>query len=339
MNKDYRIWRNFPAILLLQNGVSVSLFHNKASTSSSLKPWFVTGFCDAESSFRITIQKNNKFTVGYQVGAFFQISVHTKDRVLLELIQSFFGVGNIYKEHKDSIQYRVNTLKGLNVIVNHFNKYPLITQKWANFELFKQVVDLMNRKEHLTKEGLQQIINIRASINLGLSDKLKTDFPNTKPVNIPAVEFKGIPDSNWLAGFTSGEGCFRVDISNFSSNKWGVNLRLTITQHSRDEQLLKSFIKYFSFDERLSESGRKSKYIYKYRDRDAVKFDVTRYSDIEKIILFFDKYPIIGEKSKDFEDFKKVALLMQSKIHLTQEGFEEICKIKLGMNRGREVEV
>lgn len=58
----------------------------------------------------------------------------------------------------------------------------------------------MNRKEHLTKEGLQQIINIRASINLGLSDKLKTDFPNTwryaPPVNIPAVEFKGIPDSN-----------------------------------------------------------------------------------------------------------------------------------------------
>jgi hypothetical protein len=123
--------------------------------------------------------------------------VHNKDRVLLESIQSFFGgVGNIYKEHKDSLQYRVNTLNGLKVIINHFDKYPLITQKRANFELFKQVVDLMNRKEHVTKEGLQQIINIRASTNLGLSDKLKTYFANTKPVSIPAVDFKGIPDSN-----------------------------------------------------------------------------------------------------------------------------------------------
>lgn len=53
----------------------------------------MTGFCDGggSASFRIIIQNNNKFTVGYQVGAFFQISVHTKDRVLLELIQSFFG--------------------------------------------------------------------------------------------------------------------------------------------------------------------------------------------------------------------------------------------------------
>jgi hypothetical protein len=41
----------------------------------------------------------------------------------------------------------------------------------------------MDRKEHLTKEGLQQIINLRASINLGLSEKLKTEFPDVKLVN------------------------------------------------------------------------------------------------------------------------------------------------------------
>ena len=45
----------------------------------------------------------------------------------------------------------------------------------------------MNRKEHLTNEGLQKIVNIRATINLGLSDELKKAFPNTIPVPRPLV--------------------------------------------------------------------------------------------------------------------------------------------------------
>ena len=34
----------------------------------------------------------------------------------------------------------------------------------------------MNHKKHLTLEGLQEIVNIRASMNLGLSDELKKRF-------------------------------------------------------------------------------------------------------------------------------------------------------------------
>jgi len=37
----------------------------------------------------------------------------------------------------------------------------------------------MNRGEHLNLSGLQEIVNIRASINLGLSDVLKTSFSNS----------------------------------------------------------------------------------------------------------------------------------------------------------------
>ena len=44
--------------------------------------------------------------------------------------------------------------------MDHFDKYPLITQKKADFEVFKQAVDLVKSKKHLTKEGLQKIVNI-----------------------------------------------------------------------------------------------------------------------------------------------------------------------------------
>jgi len=57
-----------------------------------------------------------------------------------------------------------------------------MTQKRVDYELFKRVLGLMNRKEHLSREGLMKIVNIKASMNLGLSDLLKTNFPNTIPV-------------------------------------------------------------------------------------------------------------------------------------------------------------
>jgi hypothetical protein len=70
----------------------------------------------------------------------------------------------------------------------------ILTQKRADFLLFKQVVDLMLRKEHLTSKGLLDILSIKASLNLGLPDVLKKSFPDIVSKNRPLVESKGIED-------------------------------------------------------------------------------------------------------------------------------------------------
>jgi hypothetical protein len=67
------------------------------------------------------------------------------------------------------------------------NKYNLITQKQADFLLFKKIVILIEQGEHLKVEGIQSIINVRASLNLGLSEILKAAFPNTIPVVRPYI--------------------------------------------------------------------------------------------------------------------------------------------------------
>jgi hypothetical protein len=77
--------------------------------------------------------------------------------------------------------------------------------------------------------------------------------------------------------------------------------------------------------------------VEKHLGASAVNFVVAKLSDITgNVIPFFDKYPLIGSKAKDYEDFKTVAKLMISKAHLTEEGLEEIAKIKSGMNFSRE---
>jgi len=61
----------------------------------------------------------------------------------------------------------------------------LLTQKRADFELFKLIIVLMSQKEHLNLEGIIKIISIRASMNTGLSSELKVAFPNIIPVSRP----------------------------------------------------------------------------------------------------------------------------------------------------------
>jgi hypothetical protein len=56
-----------------------------------------------------------------------------KDRVLLEKLKSYFGVGGINSNNLSLNQYCVTSLKDLAIIINHFDNYPLITQKRADF--------------------------------------------------------------------------------------------------------------------------------------------------------------------------------------------------------------
>jgi hypothetical protein len=68
----------------------------------------------------------------------------------------------------------------------------------------------------------------------------------------------------------------------------------------------------------------------------ACDFIVSKLSDIDsKIIPFFEKYPLQGAKALDYEGFKRVVDIVRVKGHLTTPGFDEILKIKAGMNNSR----
>ena len=66
----------------------------------------------------------------------------------------------------------------------------------------------------MTEEGLLQIINLRASINLGLSNLHKSKNPHYNSVARPVNNTTKIPDPNWIAGFVTAEGCFFLSILN-----------------------------------------------------------------------------------------------------------------------------
>lgn len=242
------------------------------------------------------------------------------------LATSFGGLGTTKSD--GSISFSVKSLADINnKIIPHFDKYPLISQKLADYTLFKQAVEFVNRKEHLTPEGLQEIVNLKASMNRGLSETLRAGFPNTEPVPRPQVEFKGIQDPEWLAGFVSGEGCFLIVTSKSPTSNSGfrVALRFIITQNERDIELLELIKKFLNCGAIAPSS------------RNCYQVRVTNFQDITNIIIpLFSNYRIGGTKLEDYLDFCRAAELMENKVHLTKEGLDTITALRLGMNRGRE---
>jgi hypothetical protein len=228
---------NRPMDLSIENSevISASLateYSNKKLNPGSPPPanlrggiYYVTGFVDGEGCFLINIHTRSDVKLGYNVNLMFKpsracpvrawppqgkLKLHSRDKVLLENIRNYFGqVGNITTRKDGYIEYIVSSKKDLEVIINHFDSYPLITQKWSDFILFKQVFELMQRREHLTIEGLNKILSIKALAGLpregvappgqavfnnGLSDSLKVAFPGIVPVIRPQVSKPQIQD-------------------------------------------------------------------------------------------------------------------------------------------------
>ena len=66
-------------------------------------------------------------------------------------------------------------------------------------------------------------------------------------------------------------------------------------------------------------------------------FFIRKFYDINhKIISFFQKYSILEVKSKDFDDFCKIAEMIKEGKHLTSHVLEKIRQIKVRVNTRRQ---
>lgn len=103
-------------------------------------------------------------------------------------------------------------------------------------------------------------------------------------------------------------------------------MTFSISQHVRDEVLLTKFIDYLGCGSIEKVSTRPNE----------VTFVVYKFTLIlGNIIPFFLSYPLQGIKSRDYQDFCKIAKIMEDKSHLTPEGLKKIKSLKSGMNTGR----
>jgi LAGLIDADG endonuclease len=108
-----------------------------------------------------------------------------------------------------------------------------------------------------------------------------------------------------------------------------VKLEFKITQKSHSEGILHEVRNYYGCGSVVIDN----------RSTDTKKYHVTSISDILlKIIPHFNVYPCLTSKYLNFNDWKKIAIIMSNKEHLTNKGIEKIIDISSRMNTKRSFE-
>ena len=129
---------------------------------------------------------------------------------------------------------------------------------------------------------------------------------------------------HYVVGFVDGEGCFSITFNKNGDRLPEVRLIFEIELREDDREILEKI-------QELLDCGRIYHLDYaRYANwRPHVKLKVSNFKDIsEKIIPFFQKYPLQAKKSLQFEKFCQVAEVIRRKEHLAAEGIERIRKIK-----------
>ena len=134
--------------------------------------FWIVGFTDGEGCFSVSIIKNKTTKTGWQIFPEFVITQGKKSLSALETIKSYFNCGSIvenkrYDNHREPIyKYCVRNQEELNkIIIPFFAKHKLLTNKNNDFLIFKQILEMMSNKKHLTDLGFKQIAKLIEKMN------------------------------------------------------------------------------------------------------------------------------------------------------------------------------
>lgn len=134
--------------------------------------WYLSGFADGEGSFNVSLRVKD-YSVGWQICPSFNVS--QRDGTILALYKRWLGCGTLRRRSDGVIYYEVVNIRSLTErIVPFFERFNFhSSSKKTNFRIFREIMEIMSRREHLEKEGLEKILQLREELNQGRGRKRK----------------------------------------------------------------------------------------------------------------------------------------------------------------------
>jgi len=128
----------------------------------------------------------------------------------------------------------------------------------------------------------------------------------------------------YVTGLIEGEGSFSISFSLRKKLNVGIETRpsFSVTLNQRDLPLIKSIHQYFGCGAiRFSKSDR----TYKFEVRSIQEL-------VKKVNPHFVKYPLKGEKRKDFDTFEELCRMIHANLHLNVSYMQTIVERACTMN-------
>jgi hypothetical protein len=152
-----------------RNRLELSSYYTPASLLKDKRniPEYISGYVDGEGCFTVTFNKRSKAKIGWELRPSFSVSQNEDKRQVLDIIREYFGCGYIRRDYADkTVKFEIRDHKDLvEKVIPHFEKFPLLSKKQKDFELFRQVCEIIHKGQHLSKEGFTEIINLAYTMN------------------------------------------------------------------------------------------------------------------------------------------------------------------------------
>ena len=158
---------------------------------------------------------------------------------------------------------------------------------------------------------------------------------NTGITKLPLKD-SSLSEDGWLSGFIDSDGSFSVQHTKLENNakKRKISCRLRIEQRMLDPITNESYFKVLTD---ISNFLNCSLLTRKQKSTGNEYFILTASSklSLQIIINYLDKYPLFSSKYLDYNDWKKIVLLIFENKHYTEEGINKTESVKNSMNRQR----
>lgn len=122
--------------------------------------YYIVGFVDGEGCFSVSIKRQDDTKFGWVVDPVFHVTQSKERGLILEMLKRVFKCGRIITKpgQETVLQYVVDSRRHLaEVIIPFFTKYkPIVKQR--EFELFKEVVQRLEKGEHRDIEGFKKLV-------------------------------------------------------------------------------------------------------------------------------------------------------------------------------------
>lgn len=127
---------------------------------------WVAGFVDGEGSFNVPIRRLRGGSMPFRISLSFNVSQLGSEEP--KLLRDVFGTGTVRGRGDGVYYYEVTTVRGLvERIFPFFDHFPLRGAKRHDLERFRSIAALIRSGRHLTPDGFEEILTLRAPMNRG----------------------------------------------------------------------------------------------------------------------------------------------------------------------------
>jgi hypothetical protein len=233
---------------------------------------------------------------------------HINNLGLYAYIQSELGgIGRLQICGNKALRYVIGDVKGILLFI-------------------KLIHGKLRTPKNIRFNEIIQFLNIKYSLEIPESLLDTSDFKN----------------NSWFTGFTEADGHFGLKIlesqpkseTRTRSVIENISLKFRLDQRSYDKPNSSSM---FPIMESLASFLSRKLNIFTIdphsNPREVLSLSVTGINNLEFIVNYFNKYPLIGEKGKDFKHWEIVYHMIVSKEHLTEAGKLKIRAIAYEMTK------